>query len=62
MRLLRYLSIILGRPFGIRDSDISLPLPQEPDSSLEAELGPEEVKLVPGTVAHIQSRFRTHYS
>jgi hypothetical protein len=51
-----YLSIILGRPFGIRDNDISVSLPKEPDLALEAELGTEESRLVPGTVAHIQLR------
>jgi hypothetical protein len=57
--VLRYLSIILGRPFGIQDHDISISLPQELEASLETELSAEEGKLISGTVAHIQLRIRS---
>lgn len=45
---------MLGRPFGVSETHITVPLPEEVTPAMDAELGAEESKLIPGTCAHIQ--------
>lgn len=49
---LRYLSVSLGRPMAIHDSDITIPLPSEPPESILPRVGKQEGKVILGVVAH----------
>lgn len=49
--------MILGRPPAVQESYMTVELPTAIDMSLEDELGAQENKLVPGSIAHIKFDF-----
>lgn len=50
----RYLAVSLGRPFAIQDSDTTVLLSTEVESTVSSEIGDHETKLWVGVISHVR--------